>query len=226
VDGFEIPVSKAAAIVLAAGRSRRMGAFKPLLPFGEKSVISTCLDNFRAAGVDDIVVVIGHRADEIRNHLRDLTVSFALNPDPESEMSVSIRCGVEALSGDAGALLITPTDHPGVSSDVIRLLIDQWTKGARLIIPEYHGRGGHPVLVDSAFRGELLALDPQRGLRSLFEAHRSDVCRLAVECPFVARDMDTWDDYLGLHQEIFGNSPVFRGSVDDAQNRRSLKEPN
>jgi molybdenum cofactor cytidylyltransferase len=57
------------AILLAAGRSRRMGAFKPLLPFGARTVIETCIDNLRAAGVTEIVVVVGHRGAEVRARL-------------------------------------------------------------------------------------------------------------------------------------------------------------
>ncbi|HEY7786021.1 MAG TPA: NTP transferase domain-containing protein, partial [Pyrinomonadaceae bacterium] len=85
------------AILLAAGRSSRMPAFKPLLPFGDKTVISTVVDNVREAGVDQIVVVVGHEADRVKEHLRDRNVVFSVNDDPDSEMSASIACGVKAL---------------------------------------------------------------------------------------------------------------------------------
>src|SRR5256885_17264973 len=75
-----------AAILLAAGQSRRMGAFKPLLQFGESTVIESCIANLRGASVDDIIVVIGHRADEVREHLQNANVAFALNDDPQSEI--------------------------------------------------------------------------------------------------------------------------------------------
>ena len=93
-----------AAILLAAGRSRRMGAFKPLLPFGARTVVATCVDNLLAAGVGEVVVVLGHRAGEVRAHLSSHTqVRFAVNDEAGSEMGVSIARGVEALSegGDA-----------------------------------------------------------------------------------------------------------------------------
>src|SRR6516162_640258 len=77
-----------AAILLAAGRSRRMGAFKPLLPFGKQSVIEHCIQTLRRAGIDRIVVVLGHRAEDLRELLRNAPVCFALNPDPDTEMSV------------------------------------------------------------------------------------------------------------------------------------------
>jgi molybdenum cofactor cytidylyltransferase len=196
-----------AAILLAAGRSRRMGAFKPLLPFGDRTVIECCVRNLRAADVEDIVVVVGHRAEDIRVQLALLDVSFAVNADPDSEMSVSIARGVEAVSTGAGALIIALVDHPAVPPETIKILIDEWSRGARLVQPEHDGRGGHPVLIDLAYRDELLAVDPQSGLRALFDAHRDEVRRVPVESPYVARDMDTWEDYRRLHQDVFGGSP-------------------
>ena len=84
-----------AAVLLAAGRSRRMGAFKPLLPFGGSSVVEACVANLRAACVREVVVVVGHRAEEVRAALDGLSfVRFALNDEPGSEMGVSVARGV------------------------------------------------------------------------------------------------------------------------------------
>src|SRR5882724_4950391 len=94
------------AILLAAGRSRRMGAFKPLLPFGDSTVIESCIANLRSAGIDTVIVVAGHRADELRARLENYPVSFALNPNPDSEMSVSIASGMGQVGHDARAVLI------------------------------------------------------------------------------------------------------------------------
>ena len=73
-----------------------------------------------------------------------------------------------------------------------------------IVIPTWQGRGGHPVLVDLRFRPELLNLPASGGLRALFESHREAVRRLPVDSPFIARDMDTWDDYRALHLEATG----------------------
>lgn len=197
-------MSDVAAILLAAGQSRRMGAFKPLLPFGDKTVIECCLDYLEEGGVDAIVVVVGHRADDVREKLKERRVIFAHNPDPNSEMGASIAAGIRALSPSSAATLIALVDHPAVPSNLVSTLIENWKRGARLIVPTYHGRGGHPVLVDLSFKPELLNLDTSGGLRSLFETHRHEVKRVPIDSPFVARDMDTWDDYLSLHQEVTG----------------------
>lgn len=185
-----------------------MVAFKPLLPFGDSTVIESCIRNFSSTGIEDVVVVIGHRGNEVRAHLEHYPVTFALNPDPGSEMSASIAVGVKELAPETKAVLIIPVDHSAVPPETICSIVDEWRgTGARLIQPEYESRGGHPVLIDLSYRDELLTLDPSRGLRSLFDLHRPAVRRLPVDSPFVARDMDTWEDYCDLHLAVFGRKP-------------------
>lgn len=201
------------AIILAAGRSRRMGTFKPLLKFGDSTVIDCCIQNFRDVGVEQIVVVAGHRADELRGRLHDVTI--VNNPQPDADMSSSIRLGVQVVSAESKAVLITPVDHPAVPPQVISELITEWKTGAKLVVPEYDGHGGHPVIVDLTFREELLKVDQQlNGLRGFFEVQRSEVVRMPVESPYIARDMDTWDDYVALHQELFGSPPAEQKSLE------------
>jgi molybdenum cofactor cytidylyltransferase len=218
-----------AAVLLAAGRSRRMGAFKPLLPFGARTVVETCVNSLLAAGVAEVVVVVGHRAEEVRAALAHLPVRFALNAEAGSEMGVSIARGVEALSeGDevgggevrggataaagaataAGATLIALADHPAVrAGEIVEVIAAHRRTGARVVVPEWRGRGGHPVLVSLALRASLLNLDAAGGLRALFERHAGEVLRLPVASEYVARDMDTWEDYRALHVEVFGVPP-------------------
>ena len=198
-----------AAILLAAGRSHRMGAFKPLLPFGGLTVVERCVETLRAGGVSEVVVVVGHRGAELRERLRGLAISFAVNDAAESEMGVSIARGVEVVSGGTEAFIIALVDQPAIPPEVVRSLIDERARtGARISIPEWGGHGGHPVLVDLCFRAELLNLDSRGGLRALFDAHRREVRRVPVSSPYIARDMDTWDDYSALHTEVFGSPPA------------------
>jgi molybdenum cofactor cytidylyltransferase len=188
-----------------------MGAFKPLLPFGGVSVVETCVENLRAAGVTEIVVVVGQRAEEVRAALVEKAfVRFAVNEEAESEMGVSIARGVESVAAETGAVLVALVDQPAVPPTVVESLIEAWRAGARLVVPEWEGRGGHPVLIDLALREELLRLDSRGGLRALFDAHRGEVRRVAVESPYVARDMDTWDEYVALHTDVFGYPPATR----------------
>ena len=181
-----------------------MGAFKPLLPFGEQTVIESCINYLVEGGVETVVIVLGHRADDVRRRLRDYPVHFALNPDPTSEMDASIAAGVRALPDTARATIISLVDYPAIPSSVVSELIAEWQKGALLVKPTRDGVGGHPVLVDLKLREELLSLDPERGLKGLFDKYKDQVRRLEVNSPFIARDLDTWDDYRDLCAEIFG----------------------
>ncbi len=196
-----------------------MGAFKPLLPFGNATVIDNCLSYLRAGGADSIVVVIGHRADELRRHLHDSTVTFAVNPDPKSEMVDSIRCGIAQLPPDAAATLIAPVDYPAIPPQVVTKLIQQWRKGAQLVVPTWRGLGGHPVLIDLCFRHELEALKGSRGLKALFDNNAKLVHRVEVDSPYIAHDIDTWDDYTRLYSEIFGQTPPRLGESNETSQR-------
>lgn len=195
-----------AAILLAAGQSRRMGAFKPLLPFGKQTVIEACINYLIEGGVRSIVVVVGHRAEDIRKQLSSWPLTFAFNPDPTGEMATSIAIGVRELPDEARATLIALVDYPAIPSSVVVALINEWSKCFRLVKPTWHGRGGHPVLVDLSLREELLNLDPARGLKALFDKNRDNASRVEVDSPYIARDIDTWDDYRALYAEIFGEA--------------------
>jgi molybdenum cofactor cytidylyltransferase len=185
-----------------------MGAFKPLLRFGDETVAERCVRVLLEGGADQVVVVTGHRGDEVRRALSHLPVSFAVNPTPRSEMGESIARGVLELSFETEAILIALVDQPAIPHDVPRALIQEWRRsGARLFVPEHEGRGGHPVLLDASLRAELLRLDTQGGLRALFDKHRDEVLRVPVESPYIARDMDTWDDYRALYTEVFQTEP-------------------
>lgn len=198
-----------AALLLAAGRSRRMGAFKPLLPFGGVSVVEACVAALRAGGAAEVVVVVGYRGAEVRAALaRTEGLGFAFNELEGSEMGVSVARGVEALSEGAEAVLVALVDQPAVPpSEIAKLIEARRLTGARLVVPEWQGRGGHPLLVDLSLREELLSVVAEKGLRALFAAHRAEVLRVPAGSPYVARDMDTREDYVKLHEEIFGTAP-------------------
>jgi molybdenum cofactor cytidylyltransferase len=123
-------------------------------------------------------------------------------------MAESIARGVAQINASAGAVIIALGDHPAVPASTIKVLIDEWRQGARIVQPEHAGRGGHPVLIDLSYRNQLLTLGPESGLRTVFAAHRDQVKRVPVKSPYVARDMDTWEDYRRLHEDVFGAAPA------------------
>jgi CTP:molybdopterin cytidylyltransferase MocA len=122
-------------------------------------------------------------------------------------MSASIAAGVRELPESSKAVIITPVDHAAVPPDVVEKLIHEWQNGAQVVKPVFNERGGHPVLIDLAFRKDLLSLNAARGLKGFFEVHADEVARVAVNSNLIARDMDTWDDYCALHLEVFGALP-------------------
>lgn len=195
------------AILLAAGESRRMGRLKQLLPFGPKTVIETCLDALLASRVSEIIVVLGHRHQEIQSHIEHLPVKVVINEHYAQGMSSSVICGVRAISSSARAALIAVVDQPLVTPDIINRLIEAYRNSEKkIVIPAYRGRGGHPIIIDIAFRQNILAIDPERGLRQIVYSHPQDVLRVDVETDAVIQNMNTWADYQRLLERI--SSPM------------------
>src|SRR5713226_1154307 len=102
------------AVLLAAGESRRMGEFKQLLPFGDKTFVEACADNLLRSHADEVIIVTGHRETEVRSAVGNRPVKFAHNIEYRSGMASSIKRGVEAVSENARACIIALVDQPQV----------------------------------------------------------------------------------------------------------------
>ena len=184
------------AVVLAAGLSRRMGVQKLLLPFGGKTVIGHIVDQLLASAVDEVHVVVGHQARRVRRELSDRHVSIVNNPDYESGMLSSVRCGLRALPQQCRAVLVALGDQPSITSALIDQMLQSFaTTEKRILVPFYNGRRGHPVLFSESYRGEILTHYDDVGLRGLLHAHPDEVLELAVSTSEVLSDMDCPEDY-------------------------------
>jgi molybdenum cofactor cytidylyltransferase len=184
------------AILLAAGESRRMGEFKQLLNIGSKSFVEHCVDNILASRVDELIIVTGHRAFDVRRAVGERPVRFAHNADYQSGMASSIKCGFAALAEDSQACVVALVDQPTIGNAVINLVIDSYRKSNEMIvIPTYRGRGGHPILLDRSLNNEILTMDPEQGLRQVVRAHDSQVARVEVYTEAVLEDCDLPEDY-------------------------------
>jgi molybdenum cofactor cytidylyltransferase len=184
------------AIVPAAGESRRMGSLKPLLPYGNSSVLRTVVSSLQASPVDRVLVVLGHRSDEIAAHLEGSGAEIVLNADYRLGMLSSIQAGVRAAPDDFSHFVIALGDQPSLSPTTARLLIQ--TAGERhasIVVPSYNGRRGHPLVLDACFRKEILGLDPGVGLRELLQRHPDAIHHVLVPDEAVLSDMDTPQDY-------------------------------
>ncbi|MHB0876632.1 MAG: nucleotidyltransferase family protein [Anaerolineae bacterium] len=184
-----------AGIVLAAGFSSRMGTFKPLLPLGSSIALERAIASLRDGGVGDVVVVTGHRAEELRPHLARLGAREAFNRRPESGMFSSVLVGIDALADCATAAFILPADLPLVRPSTIRRLGETYlSRRVAVVYPSFHGKRGHPPLVARACFAESPPPTFPGGLATLL-AQQADTVDVPVPDEGVLWDMDTPGEY-------------------------------
>lgn len=183
------------SIILAAGMSTRMGEPKALLDWHGEPLISYQVNQLKEAGADEVVVVLGHRADEISRPMRRLPVRIMLNPRYQMGRAGSLQIGAKAANRDADTIIILNVDQPRPAS-FIKNLLDEHAKSGKLITrPVYDGHGGHPVIVSGALREELMAAsDATEGLRGILQRHSEQ--QHEVPSTELARlDLNTPEDY-------------------------------
>jgi molybdenum cofactor cytidylyltransferase len=196
------PVS---AIVLAAGLSARMGQPKLLLPWGDESTIIRELCRTAAAcTVGEVIVVTGAEREAVEAQLTDLPVRMVYNPYfATNEMLSSLQAGLSAAAEDAAACLVILGDLPALTREIVEQVLEAYRAGlGRIVVPEYDGRSGHPVLFDRAFWPELARLEVGSVPRAVVEANRGDVYRLAITSSAILRDVDTPDDYASARGHL------------------------
>ena len=185
-----------AAVILAAGESRRMGAQKLLLPFGASTVIGHVVDQFLGSAVDPIIVVMGHDAEQVAGALAGRKVCLVENPGYAAGMLSSVRCGLRAVPPECRAVLVGLGDQPSITTGTINGLIRSFTENDKgIVVPVHGGKRGHPLLFSERYRAEILARYDDVGLRGLLHTHADDVLELAAAAPSVLSDMDYPEDY-------------------------------
>ena len=184
------------AIVLAAGRSRRMGTQKLLLPFGGKPLVVRIVDELLSSAIDQIFVVVGGDGTAIAEAITDRPVHFITNTQPEGEMLSSVRCGLAAVPEESDAAIVALGDQPNITADVVMALIQSFrTTGRGIVVPTYKGQRGHPLLFAMQYRDEILTRYEGCGLRGLLDAHPQDVFDLEVATSGILEDIDVPEDY-------------------------------
>ena len=194
---------KVAAILLAAGFSSRMGAFKPLLPLGDTSGQTTVLERnivlFRDAGIDDIRVVIGHRAEDLMPLLDRLHVQPVFNALYRAGMFSSVVAGVGSLDRSVDAFFLLPVDIPLVRRQTLADILSVGiSPEQRVVYPTFRGRRGHPPLISAAFREEIESWSGEGGLKGLLGQHEGLAVDVEVADEGILWDMDTPSDYRRL----------------------------
>lgn len=184
------------SIIIAAGSSSRIGAFKPLLDFGESNIIGTIIQKLRASGRGSIIVVSGYNHQLLEAELKGYPVCLVVNEDYRRGMLSSIQSGLRAASKTASGALIYLVDQPFVKVDTLEKIISAFAEGrAGIVLPSYQGKHGHPIIIARKYFDEVFELDNSIGLRQLIGRHRDDIHEVDVSTDDILRDINTWEDY-------------------------------
>ena len=188
-----------AAVVLAAGRSRRLGQFKPLLQIEGRSLLERAVAVFRQNRVADIVVVTGHRSAEVRSMLKSETVRIARNERYDRGMFSSVQVGVRHLTPGFEAFFILPVDHALIQPATVGRLIDAYQdQPGRICHPCAGGRRGHPPLIPARLAQEIADYGGKGGLRRLLQRHDHLALDVHVADRGTIIDIDTPADLTRL----------------------------
>jgi molybdenum cofactor cytidylyltransferase len=175
-----------------------MGQAKVLLPWSHgRTILEHIIQQLIAARVDPIVVVTGHRADEVRPLAETMGAITAHNPDyATGEMLSSVKAGLRALPANVGAALMVLGDQPRIQPRVIESVLMAYAEGrGEIVAPSYQHRRGHPILIDRRYWGEILALPADGAPRDVINRHADRVAYVDVDTDSVLRDVDTPEDY-------------------------------
>ena len=202
------------AILLAAGVSRRMGTLKALLDWQGRPLIIHQIAALREAGADEVIVVLGHRADELQARIganRDVynlgRVRCVINEDYAQGKTTSIKTGLWALGPSAdsdAAILMLNVDQPRSAGIIKRTLDAHHDADANLItIPTYRGKGGHPIVVSRSLYSELIAIDEKtQGMRAVTERHCDATQRVELGAAELLWDVNTPEQYQAALREL------------------------
>ncbi len=196
---FEPRAAGLAALVLAAGSSSRMGEFKPLLPLAGISAFERCITLFRAAGVAEVIAVLGHRADELRPLTERCGARCVINTQFDQGMYSSIVAGSRALPDCAKGAFVLPADTPLVRATTIRQLAEAFDpRQEGIVYPVFAGHRGHPPLIAQSILVEAEQNEASGPLSALLARHEHRAVDLPVADEAIHMDMDTPADYDAL----------------------------
>ena len=184
------------AVILAAGVSSRMGEPKQLLRLGGKTLLEQVLDNARSAAVDEIVVVLGAAAENIRQQIDLSHTKVVINSSYQQGMGTSLGAGLAALDPAINAVLILLGDQPFVRPTTLDRICEEYRRShAQIVIPLYHGFRGNPVLLDRSVFPEVMALSGDVGCRAIFGNHLKGIVKLPVDDVGILLDIDSKADF-------------------------------
>lgn len=183
----------AAALILAAGESRRMGVPKPLLQYRGETFLDRLIGLF-AARCSPVIVVLGAAAEQIRAEVAR-PATFVVNCDYALGQTSSMQCGLRAVPADASAMLFTLADHPAVAPETLDAVL---ACAEPLCVPRYRGKRGHPIRFSRRLIAEFLALPPTGAARDVVRAHAHETVFLDLDDPGIVTDVDDPEAYRSL----------------------------
>jgi molybdenum cofactor cytidylyltransferase len=186
-----------AALILAAGQSKRMGQPKMSLPWGETTVLENVIATFKAANIDDILIVTGGDRDKVEALVRD-SARTVFNPNyATGEMLSSVQAGLAELKPEAKAALIGLGDQPQVRERSVRSVVEAYRRsGASLVVPSFQMRRGHPWLVARSHWDEILGMRSPASLRDFLNRNANEIHYVELQTGSILQDLDTPEDYL------------------------------
>jgi molybdenum cofactor cytidylyltransferase len=187
-----------AAVILSAGESSRMGRPKALLPIAGQTFIERIVASLRQAGLEKIIVILGHDAEAMRQKITHLPVTILVNTDYRQGQLSSLQTALRHLLGDehCSAMLVHLVDHPYINPALVKLLIQRFeASGKPIAVPRFHGKRGHPVVFARSLFDELLAAPEDQGARAVVNAHRQETLEIDTEDEGITVDIDTPELY-------------------------------
>ena len=183
-------------VLLAAGKAKRMGKLKQLMPLGTSTIIEKTVDNLLGSSAGEVIVVLGHKAEDIKKKLATSDVKITFNPLFEKGMGTSIAAGLKLVDSNAKAVMLTLADQPFIKSQTIDKLIKAFEESDKgIVIPVYQDKPGHPIIFSLKYKAELEDLSGDIGGREIIKRHPEDVLIVAIDDEGVIIDIDTMDSY-------------------------------
>jgi molybdenum cofactor cytidylyltransferase len=187
-----------AAVILSAGESSRMGRPKALLPIDGQTFIEKIVKALREAGLQNIIVILGHDAEAMRQKITHLPVTILVNPEYRKGQLSSLRVAIRHLLANdtCSGLLVHLVDHPYIDAALVNLLIEGLEDSGKLIaVPRFHGKRGHPVIFARSLFNELLNAPEDQGAKAVVNAHRDETLEIETEDKGITLDIDTPELY-------------------------------
>jgi molybdenum cofactor cytidylyltransferase len=192
-----------AALILAAGRSTRMGTNKLLAEVGGKPIVRRVVETVLASAAHPVYVVVGHQVDQVRAALDGLQVTFVENPRFAEGLSTSLKCGLEALPAETDGALILLGDMPEIAPNLLDRLIAGFApkEGRSIVLPVAGGKRGNPVLWDRQYFAEMSLVAGDTGAKHLLGLHADQVAEITAD-DAVHTDIDTPDALAALRRRL------------------------